>query len=254
MLRAAQDDSDIAAYGNDQCKKLYELDDRAAEKAQTREDIECGIPKLVQARQRVERLEQEISVPRFTLECLRDEAQRPLEAALEEAKLLVILPGLSDTVGDELINSIYIEISSTGPATRSEIVIPEGETESKETFPKQSALDKNARDIHRYGEFDPKRFTQTDFDNRQLKIGQEITRDLIEAEGAHETGKKYAEALGMDPNEPSSYFGDLFGDGNLAGSQLMALSQTVDRARVEKCLGSASDIGSQENIEPTRYR
>ena len=29
----------------------------------------------------------------------------------------------------------------------------------------------------------------------------------------------------------------------------MALSQTVDRARVEKCLGSASDIGSQENIE-----
>ena len=151
ILRAAQDDSDIAAYGNDQCKKLCELDDRAAEIAQTREDIGCGIPKLVQARQRVERLEQEISVPRFTLECLRDEAQRPLEAALEEAKLLVIPPDLSDTVDDNLINSVYIEISSTGAATRSEgIVIPKGRTESKETFPKQAALDKNARDIYRY--------------------------------------------------------------------------------------------------------
>ena len=142
ILRAAQDDSEIAAYGNDQCKKLCELDDRAAEIAQTREDIECGIPKLVQARQRVERLEQEISVPRFTLECLRDEAQQPLEAALEEAKLLVIPPGLLGIVGSESINSVYIKISSTGPATRSEgILIPEGGTESKETFPKQAALD-----------------------------------------------------------------------------------------------------------------
>lgn len=100
------------------------------------------------------------------------------------------------------------------------------------------------------GEFDPNRFTQTDFNNRQLQIGQEITRDLIEAEEAHENEKKHVEALGMDPNEASSYFAHLFDDGNLAGSQLMALSQTVDRARVEKWLGSASDIGSQENVEP----
>ena len=82
------------------------------------------------------------------------------------------------------------------------------------------------------------------------KSGQEITRDLIEAEEAHENEKKHAEALGMDPNEASSYFAHLFDDGNLAGSQLMALSQTVDRARVEKWLGSASDIGSQEKVEP----
>ena len=60
---------------------------------------------------------------------------------------MVLQSTVSDTVGDESIKSVYIEISSTGPATRSEgILIPEGRIESKEMFPKQAAL---ALDIHR---------------------------------------------------------------------------------------------------------
>jgi len=79
-------------------------------------------------------------------------------------------------------------------------------------------------------------FSQSVFDRRQVQIGQEVTRDLIEAEEAIEKAKAKVEALGLEANPGwSDYYGDMY-ELSLPGSQVAVVVTPNARARIETWL------------------
>ena len=91
-------------------------------------------------------------------------------------------------------------------------------------------------------------FSLSEFDRRAVRLGQLVTRDLIEAEEAYNMAKDRIQALSVNPDPP--WWLDYYGDGSAVENETGAPKIEVEpvmSTRVEAWLERTSE---QEESDP----
>ena len=89
-LRSAQYDATTIESAPSQTDALREVIDKVVEMERLKDEIEKGIPKLFEVRQRIVRLQEELAEPELKLKFFQDRSQALLEQTLTNANLLTL--------------------------------------------------------------------------------------------------------------------------------------------------------------------
>lgn len=274
-------DVELIEKYSDQQKRLEEIDKKARELQSQRREIEESLPKHTQALQRCEILERGLAQPKADVEDLGNQLQRTLLETLRKGNLLdvqAIKPSTgpkqrprAPSYEDSVCSSSYVgtpeDYSAGFRQTRANL------TEFPEESARRNAIAKLNRTremvmgaqyqldcrkqhyiedlaLHRYNLSEGVwSSTTTEFDNRQVQIGQELTRELIEAQEAFDNAMDEAKVACVGSDADSSYYGDYY-EPSLVGIECEVLDKSV-RPRIELWQDSLMAPSNLEHPEPT---